>query len=225
MKYISLDIETTGNNPDEDQVLSIAAVLEDTAQNIPLDKLPYIHIVINHERIKGTPGALAMNMDLIEFLEKFQSSTIEERQRIEDDHNVVVTDEHNAVQIFYYWLGSIGIVNVNQAMNQYVTKFRGDVVPAINVRSEPAEFTAAGKNFGTFDLQFLKKLPQWNNLIKVNSRVIDPAILYWDPESDISMPSFRECKERALLTKTEYSHDALIDARETIELIRRAFLK
>jgi len=71
MKYISIDTETTGLNPKTCQILSFAAVLEDTSKlGVPVEELPSMHIILNLEFIKGEPFALNMNKDLIEIIKE-----------------------------------------------------------------------------------------------------------------------------------------------------------
>jgi DNA polymerase III epsilon subunit-like protein len=66
MKYISIDIETTGLNPKEDQVIEFAAVLEDTLRpDVPVEDLPTFHRLVRHDRLSGTPRVLTMHADLI----------------------------------------------------------------------------------------------------------------------------------------------------------------
>ena len=71
MKYLSIDTETTGINKRECQVLSFAAVLENTLQpEVPVEKLPYVHFIMNLEFIKGEPFALNMNKDIIQIIKE-----------------------------------------------------------------------------------------------------------------------------------------------------------
>ena len=66
MKYISLDIETTGLDPDTCQVLQIGAVLEDTENPLPLDELPSFNVLVRPDGpITGDAYALRMNAGLI----------------------------------------------------------------------------------------------------------------------------------------------------------------
>ena len=65
MIYVPLDIETTGIDPERDQVLEIALLIEDTNDLKPVDELPSFVARIWHERIEGSPVALAMNAGLI----------------------------------------------------------------------------------------------------------------------------------------------------------------
>lgn len=79
-------------------------------------------------------------------------------------------------------------------------------------------FTPAGKNFGSFDLQFLKNLPGWSDHVKLRHRVIDPGMLYWEP-GDLTVPDMKTCMGRAG-REGVVTHNAVEDAREVIRLIR-----
>jgi oligoribonuclease (3'-5' exoribonuclease) len=62
--YVSIDIETTGLDPETCQVLEIGAVLNDPDKT--LLECPTFRACVKHEVIKGTPRALQMNVRLIE---------------------------------------------------------------------------------------------------------------------------------------------------------------
>lgn len=63
MKYVSIDIETTGLNPETCQVLELGAVIENS--KLPIDLLPRFHCYILHPHTKGEPYALAMNQKIL----------------------------------------------------------------------------------------------------------------------------------------------------------------
>ena len=65
MRYISLDLETTGGRPARHQILELAAVVEDTKNLRPLAELPAFRRVVRHPEYVGTAGALALNADLL----------------------------------------------------------------------------------------------------------------------------------------------------------------
>ena len=83
------------------------------------------------------------------------------------------------------------------------------------------KYTAAGKNFGSFDLQFLKAAgfpDMWRH------RALDPTILYLK-DSDEFLPELRECKKRAILDgaafkSEEVAHSGIEDALDIVELLR-----
>ncbi|QJX47029.1 3'-5' exonuclease [Hymenobacter taeanensis] len=68
MRYISLDLETTGGKPQRHQILELAAVVEDTKKLLPLSELPKFRRVVRHPEYVGTAGALALNAGLLQEL-------------------------------------------------------------------------------------------------------------------------------------------------------------
>jgi oligoribonuclease len=68
MRYVSLDLETSGSNPDRHQILELAAVVEDSRQLLPLAELPTFRRVVRHPEYVGTAGAIALNARLFEEL-------------------------------------------------------------------------------------------------------------------------------------------------------------
>ena len=65
MKFVSIDIETSGLDPDTYQVLEFAAVLVDTDLPFSRSVLPTFSAIVVHQDIEGQPAALAMNAELI----------------------------------------------------------------------------------------------------------------------------------------------------------------
>lgn len=69
MRYLSIDLETSGADPERCQVLEFAAVLEDTLKpEVPVEDLPAIRLAVQHEGIWGTVGALTVNAHLLKEL-------------------------------------------------------------------------------------------------------------------------------------------------------------
>lgn len=91
MKYVSIDLETTGLDPKQDQILSVGMVVEDTENILPIVDLPKIEIRVLSDRISGSIFALDMNRDLIEAIND---------QKYEGDH-VFYCKEDEVVQIMY----------------------------------------------------------------------------------------------------------------------------
>ncbi len=66
MKYVSIDLETTGLDPNNCQVLEIAAIIEDTKALLPREQCPIFHRYVDHgNRLSGEPFALVMNSQLL----------------------------------------------------------------------------------------------------------------------------------------------------------------
>ena len=81
------------------------------------------------------------------------------------------------------------------------------------------KLTVAGKNYGAFDHQFLKRLPYFAGHIRMQHRYIDPGSLYFDPWSDDAPPNTATCMKRAGI-EGEVAHTAVEDALTVVKLIR-----
>lgn len=68
MRYVSLDLEMTGNQPERHQIIELAAVVEDTKRLRPLAELPTFRRAVRHPEYVGTAGALALNARLLQEL-------------------------------------------------------------------------------------------------------------------------------------------------------------
>ena len=52
MKYVSIDIETTGLNPKTDNVLEVAAIIDDTERpEVPIGELPTLHLLTPEDNV------------------------------------------------------------------------------------------------------------------------------------------------------------------------------
>lgn len=80
----------------------------------------------------------------------------------------------------------------------------------------------AGKNVAGFDIPFLNTLPSWKECFKFHHRVIDPGMMYFNPHTDKVPPDLKECKKRADLPE-QVSHEALDDAWDVIQLVRKKY--
>jgi oligoribonuclease len=226
MKYISLDIETTGLDSERYDVLSIGAIIEDTNNKLPYEELPKFHAAIKRQEITGSPFAINMNRDLIESIVQYQSAeTQDEKNDLVNLTGMWFLNEDEVVEQFYYFLYANGMtqaepVGVNQG--QTTIDWCGKKIPAINRGTKPSYITVAGKNFGTFDKLFLEKLPRWKQLIRTRSRLIDPSILFVDWKNDNDLPSLNMCKERAGVSGA-VSHNALEDAWDVIQVMRKFY--
>lgn len=204
MKYISIDIETTGLNPETCQILSIGAVIEDTLNILPFKDIPKFHAIIPHYQIKGEPFALNMNKGIIENIGKYHKLSLhEEKAAFSESINVEFYEEDKIA----YGLASFLI------KNGYSGGF---------ALGNPITLQVAGKNFATFDKLFLEKLPSWKRYFKIKQRILDPGILFVDWLKDDGIPNLDECKKRAGLTGL-VSHDALEDAMDVVEVLRTKY--
>jgi DNA polymerase III epsilon subunit-like protein len=88
MKYISIDLETTGLDPQNCQILQIGAVIEDTNEVKPISELPKFNCVIEHPHYSGSAFAINMNMNLIEIIAGMEKIPREERGEYRKKHNI-----------------------------------------------------------------------------------------------------------------------------------------
>lgn len=182
--YVSIDLETTGLNPETCQILEFGAVIDDW--HSPVKELPRFHCYIgprDGEGFYGSPYALVLNVDI---LRRFTS----------DDP--LRYSEHELGKKFATWLQTHGI--------------------------DSAHVNAAGKNFSSFDLQFLKRLPNFSEHIRFRHRAIDPAAFYWRPDQDKALPDTKTCLRRAGFND-HVAHTAIEDCISVIQLIRRGVRK
>jgi len=221
MKYISIDIETTGLNPLTCNTLSIGAIIEDTNNPVPYEELPKFHVAILHEELQGSPYAINMNRDLIETIVQYQTAKDQdEKNDLIQMTGMQFLKLNEVAQSFNDFLYQNGMIEFN--LNEHVRHVNGKMLPMIGMKTKPTTITAAGKNFGTFDKLFLEQIPQWNQVVKFRSRIIDPSILFVDWKNDNQLPSLNECKERANVPGI-VTHNALEDAWDVIQTLRTKY--
>jgi len=223
MKYLSIDIETTGLDPETNQILSIGAIVEDTDNKLSFEEIPKFHACILAEQLVGSPFAINMNKDLIEAMVQYQTAHDPDKKR----DLVQMTGMHflhkeDVVEAFYDFLFENGFVNFGLDMNRQIKVKNGRTYPCLTSKMKPVSINVAGKNFGTFDKIFLERLPRWKQAIRIRQRIIDPSILFVDWKSDDSMPSLDTCKKRGNLEGV-VTHNALEDAWDVIQLLRKAY--
>lgn len=213
MKYVSIDIETTGLNPETCQILSVGLVVEDTNNIVHLDELPKLEIGIVRENITGELFAINMNKQLLEDIKNYRyAKTVSEGNQVSAQTGRQYLSESNVVMAIADFLIDNGVFNDQEK-----------TLSSLGCKNHsPLYFTAAGKNFESFDLKFLERLPRWKQYFKVRSRVLDPAILFVDWKNDKSLPSLSACKERAGLD-SHVSHNAVEDALDVVALLRKSY--
>jgi oligoribonuclease len=86
------------------------------------------------------------------------------------------------------------------------------------LENDKVTINVAGKNFASFDLQFLNKQTDLSKHVKIRHKILDPAILFVKP-SDYVLPGLSECKKRAKMPE-HVAHDAISDAKDVVGLIR-----
>lgn len=209
-KYVSIDIETSGLDPENCQILEFGAIVEDTEKKLSFDEIPKFKKVIYHEEIKGNAFALNMNARLLKILADYQSKY----------------DKFNARKITLEELKSFAKENNITTLKGLVTDFYSFLEPHFNNGvdwgADKIEINVAGKNFGMFDYNFIKKVPDIDRLVRFRSRVLDPAILCVDWKNDSSLPGLLECKKRQNIEGI-VTHDSIEDAWDVIQVLRKFY--
>jgi hypothetical protein len=156
MIYVSIDLETTGLETENHQVLSIGAVIEDTTKpEIAVEDLPTFHGIIAHNELAGSPFALNMNRDLIEKISVWQNTKAEARKEVEKMTGMSFFMENEIVEGLFQFFYRNGIGPEYKEPGDHLKGAvkRGEdgiMYPALTSNMPKVHFTAAGKNFATF---------------------------------------------------------------------------
>jgi len=207
MKYVSLDIETTGLDIEADQILEFGAIIEDTEDQLPFYEIPKFRRIIKWNRIYGHPFALNMNANLLKTL-----------AGIPLPHNKLDYDEY---------LKKHEIISIDRLAHQ-VRDWLQDNYLTKKERKKIGNFqklyiNAAGKNIASFDALFLNRVPNWCRYIQFRNRFIDPGVLFVDWKKDESVPGLKTCKVRAGLDDTAIMHNAIEDSWDVIQVLRSVY--
>jgi DNA polymerase III epsilon subunit-like protein len=226
MKYISIDIETAGLDAEFNPILSIGAVIEDTINPLPFEKLPKFHAVIKRENIYGSIFALNLNRNLIQAMKDYSEARTQElKDEIEESFGAKFYEEDEVVEALFQFCFRHGLVPLDpDFLNKHVKIIDGVAYPVLTSNMPKVYLNCAGKNFAGFDKKFLEKLPRWKQVFSIRSRVLDPGILFVDWANDESIPSLDQCKQRAGIDGA-VTHNALEDAMDVVQLLRTIYKK
>jgi len=179
MRYVSIDIETLGLDPDYCDTIEFGAVFDDLVS--PIEKLPHFHCYITRpqNKYRGEAYAMAMHSKIL-----FRIAN--------RDHGFSYTPYDLLDEVFASWLKDQGF-------------------------GEDEKIIVAGKNFASFDLNFLKKIG-FGNKVNYSHRFLDPGSMFVT-SYDNAPPSLKDCLMRAGINK-EIDHTALADAVDVIKCIR-----
>jgi oligoribonuclease len=226
MKFISIDIETTGLDAETNQILSIGAVVEDTNNLVPFDELPKFHAVIKRESVYGSIFALNLNKDLIQSMKDYsEARTPELKEELEQSFGAKFYEEDEVVEALFQFCYRNGLVQIDpDFLNRHVKVVNGRIYPIISSNMKKTYLNCAGKNFAGFDKKFLERLPRWKQVFSIRNRVLDPGILFVDWVNDESIPSLDQCKQRAGINGA-VTHNAVEDAMDVVMLLRKVYKK
>lgn len=201
MRYVSIDLETTGLDPRLDQVLQVALVLEDAAHpEVPVEQLPAFECLVLRDRYEGSPFALALNHEILRALagpfKRGDATNTLGRQLVTTElrgRRIEVLSDAAWEKEAARWLDAFGV-------------------------TAKSRITVAGKNAAGFDLRFLVDGGPLTPLF--HHRVLDPGSVFFD-ERAACLPSLDDLKKALGLGTV--SHDALDDARDVIRVLRASY--
>jgi hypothetical protein len=231
MKYVSMDLETTGLNAEKYQILTFSGILEDTNQKLGLDKCPKINIYILRDEILGSPFAINMNSRIIASISRYQNlKTEEEKAGLRESLGCIFLYPQAIPHYFYVWtlVHHQGIKEYESYLdpiewgNSKATENSIKKVSALREVAGPVTINVAGKNFATFDKKFIDQIDKFYHFVRFRQRVLDPSVLFTNWGSDTALPDLTICKERAGLDPF-VSHDSLEDAWDVIQLFRKVY--
>lgn len=222
MIYVSIDIETSGLDSEKNNILSVAAIIEDTTKKLSFEECPKFNCAIIQREITGSPRAITMNRELISNIGDFIEGSDEVKEQLTKITTYQYLEKEEVAKEFYWFLEENGFAQGPFNSGGYVQINDGKHRPMINNGTKPITINVAGKNFGTFDKLFLQQLPWWQKLIKTRQRVLDPAILCVNWNEDDTLPSLTKCKERMNVDGI-VTHNALEDAWDVIEVLRKFY--
>lgn len=196
MKYVSIDIETTGLDRELDQVLQLALVIEDTnkTSGVEVEDLPFFEGLVRYDRISGQAFALTMNAAIIEALAKVGTSSNEAALR------------GRRVKIYH---------NVESLIGSAIDFLDEHLECAGEPPLEKRDYVVAGKNVAGFDLPFLPvrfRRCFHHRVIDVGSVALGARGKLWKGNRIPGLADLHDGK---------MTHDALEDARVVVRLLRK----
>lgn len=202
MKYVSIDLETTGTNDEIHQVIEIGAVVDDLENPKMLSELPEFHTYVEHDTYNVDGYCLGMHSDTGIF-EKLSEYGGEKSENVVGEEQAIA--DLNAFIRHYLELGG----------------WPGESRGHLNVCCH---------NFTVFDFRFLRRAmdrhyedeKNRSTIWDVNRiRPFDPCQFYMEP-GDEKVPSTRTAMERAGM-EPSVEHTAVADAKDMIEMTRRHY--
>ncbi len=188
--YVSIDIETTGLNPQTCQVLEIGAVIDNGG---PVEALPKFRAVLKHDSFRGEAYAFSMHPTL---LREIALVKVPKSYCVENDLSTAAC-----------------IMRPDQVVERFINFLTFYGVPT------DKGFTPAGQNYASFDKAFLEQcVPRWKSDVKIKHRTIDTGNLFWRKDDEY-LPDTQECYRRAGLP-VHVAHTAIEDAVGVVKLIR-----
>lgn len=230
MVITSIDIETTGLNPDNCQILQIGAVVFRTDTE-KFEAISTYNKIMLHPIITGDPFALNLNTEIIKRIHEYNEKS-KEYERKRKELMMIQSPETYEIESKKLESLKIDIKENSVTCDTFVDDFVNfmDMSFAFYMDDNNKKHAnVAGKNYMGFDNNFLKKIDNWEKRTHFHRRCFDPSIIYANG-NDNCLPSLSECKQRCIehakknninppFINSTVSHDALDDAFDVAELI------
>ena len=221
MKAVSIDIETTGLNINNAEILEVGMVAFDTDQPfIGLNRTNTLRIVIVKNNWQGEVYALNLNKDIIAEILQAQKLFKEDPSKPIAVNGAGVYDTvYVNVEAEDHWPTTSDFnKGVLLDLDYFIDRF-------FKQNKFEGRITVAGKNFAGFDGPFLRRNHMFGDkfMSRFRHKILDPGSMYVLPEDD-QVPGLPLCLERAGLP-SEVPHTAVEDAALVIKCIQAKLLK
>lgn len=183
MRFVSVDIETTGLNPEKHEVIEVGAVVVDT-MNDNLDNAARMRFLIPAEDYLVNAYCAKLHYDLWQELSVIKNP-----------------DQYVSNGNYRNYRGQCPGYKFGEVFSKWCTE---------NGIGIAGPIAAGGKNFSSFDKVFLEKLPNFTKEVRFMHRAFDPAPLF-TLATDATLPNLDTCLKRAGIPK-QTDHTALADA-------------
>jgi oligoribonuclease len=194
VKFVSIDLETTGLDPQVHQIVEFAAVLDDLVACHPVEQLSRFHAYVRPRDgiYRVSEYCLHLHADIW--------AKLAGKVPLAAGEEILFDDELPGY--FADWLTWVGWPHKD-----------GDTKKPLDA------VTAAGKNFASFDEDFIVRLPGWDKLgLRFHHRKMDPGVFFARYDDKVP-PDTNECLKRAGITDVT-DHRAMADAINVVRLLR-----
>lgn len=193
MKYLALDIETTGLDPHNNQIIEFGCILDDLES--PIERLPRLEFLVVSSQYTCDPYCCILHTRLWSLLN-------EAKHLVEE-------------------LWDLGLSSLEQTFKDGVTRLvtLPEYIPELLGNwTDTKKLTIAGKNAANFDIPFLQRANHtaWNKL-GFSHRVLDPGSMYSNPVDGI--PSLPAILQTIGITPTQ-EHRTIGDCLDVIKVVR-----
>jgi oligoribonuclease len=203
MKFLSIDVETTGLDPDKDLLLEFAAVEFDTSIAIGDQHGASFRAVV----VPAGPEGLTVPLHVLSMHSAtglWQELAIADAALKKNEDNPVISVENGLSLV------ACRRADVLLLFKQWLKDNHIDHAGRLNI---------GGKNV-MFDMSFMERCGQpgeWEKMVRY--RTLDPGILYLDLKNDDRVPGMESCIRRSGIKMDGVIHSALADAIITGKMI------